>query len=287
MNIYRNQRINLSFRPKSKFPRVSDKVIKKLWLDSRGRSGQAFLEIALNLIGDYNFDRTYLKEIDESTFELKTTSGKEIRIQLECGDIDNCPQIKVTEDNFEMSYDYTPISGFSNLLFFDTTQLKDLETGFIQFYHGDYDEVLMKKDNIVSIVYFNNPNTPDSYNEVRSSTFLVSDKLKEAVKQTDSTNVIELYNSIVNNLDDNIRSFEINIYDDKSYKTLDKIIVTNRKLDYILLTKKYDNGSVTLEEDHRDKERFSANIVNVKIDYDDTLKEFDLLKQSLERRLTK
>ena len=287
MNIYRNQRINLVNRPISKFPRVSDEIIKKLWLDKRGRSGQNFLELVLNLIGDYDFDRKYLREIDGNTFELKTTEGKKIRVQLECGNVDDCPQVIVTEDNIEMSYDYVPISGNSNLLYLDTTQEKDVKTGFIQYYNGDYDKVLMKKDDIVTIIYLYCPNPPTTYDERHSSTFFVSDKLKEAIKQADSSNFVELYNTITGNLDEDIKGFEILMYDQKTRKTLNKILVSNNKIDYILITKKYDNGYVSLEEDNRKKGRFSVNIENVRIDYDDTMEKFDTLKKSLERKLTK
>jgi len=287
MNIYRNQRINIAYRPKSKFPRVSENIIKKLWLDNSGRTGQAFLEIALNLIGDYKFDKNYLKELDEWTFELKTTEGKIIKVGVECGSVDDCPQIIVTEDNKKMSYDYVPISGNSNLLYFDTTQEEDLETGFTQYFNGEYDEMLIEKDGTITVVYFYNPNTPKSYDERKSSTFLVSDRLKEAVKQADSTNVIELYNSITSNLDDNVSSFEINKYRVNSHKTTDKITVVGRKLAYILLTKEYENGSVTLEEDHREKSRFSTTIDNVKVDYEATIQDFDSLQKQLQRRLTK
>ena len=113
MKIYRNENINLNFSQRSRFPRVSRKIIDKLWLDKRGKGGQEFLELALNLIGDYEFDKKYIKELDEYTFELKTTEGKTVRVELECGNMDDCPQIKVTEDNVQMSYDYTPISGYT------------------------------------------------------------------------------------------------------------------------------------------------------------------------------
>ncbi len=285
MNIYRNQIINLVNHSKSKFPRVPSAIKDRLWLDERGRDGQSFLELALNLIGNYSFDKKYIKEIDDKTFELKTTEGKIIRVQLEYGSIDDLPQIKVVEDNIEMSYNYVQMSGNSNLLYFDTTEQKDLKTGFIQYYNGDYDEVLMRKNGIITCVYFYNPNPPESYEKIKSSTFLVSDQLKEVIKKSDSSNIVELYNEIVSNLDKDITSFEIHSYDEKTRDTLNRIIVSNNKLAYILLTKKYSNGSVTLEEDHRKREWFSTKIENVRINYDDTLTEFDTLKNSLERKL--
>ena len=287
MNIYRNQYINLVGLNKSKFPKVSNKIVEKLWLDKKGRSGQDFLELALYLIGNYDFNKYYLKEIDDYTFQLKTKAGKTIKVQVEPGSVDDCPQIKVTEDKAEMSYDYVPVSGNSNLLYFDTTQQKDTETGFIQYYNGEYDEVLMEKDDIVTTIYFYCPNPPVSYNERKGSTYLVSSKLKESIKLVDPTDVVALYNTIAENLDEDIKGFEINKYNRKTRKTLDRIIASNKKIIYILLTKEYANGSVTLEEDNRDDERFSVNINNVRVNYDETLEEFGSLKRNLERKLIK
>ena len=287
MHIYRSQRINLKSCSKSKFPRVSNKIIDKLWLDSNGRSGQEILEIALNLIGEYTFDKKYLREIDEWTFELKTTAGKLIRVQVECGDVEDCPQIIVTEDNNRVAYNYVPISGNSNLLYFDTEKQEDLEKGFTQYYNGDYDKILMKKDGLALIIYFYNPSDSLSYDEKCSTTFLVSDRLKESIKQAKSLNALEMYNIIANELDADINSFEIHEYDEKTRDTLNRIIIYNRKLAYIFLSKKYSNGSVSLEEDHRNEERFSVKIDNVRIDYDATLSEFDLLKRKMVRKINK
>ena len=285
MNIYRNQRINLVNRPKSRFSIVSNEIIDNLWL--RDMDGQVFLELALNLIGNYDFDRKYLREIDEYTFELKTKDGKSVKVQVECGSIDDCPQIKVTEDNIEMSYDYIPVSGDDNLLYFNTTQERNIKTGFIQYYNGGYDKMLMEKDGIVTIIYLYCPHPPATYDERECSTYFASNKLKEAIKQADSSDVIELYNVITENLDDDIKSFEIKMYEDKSYKILNDIVVSNNIIEYILLTKKYADGSVTIEEDNRNRERFSVNIDNVRIDYNDTMQKFGTLKRTLEKRLTK
>ena len=286
MNIYRNKEVNMFFRPKSKFPRVSKKITERLWL-TEGRSGQELLESMLNLIGDYEFDRRYLREIDDRTFELMTKAGKKIKVQLVCGSIDDCPQIIVTEDNIEMSYDYVPISSNKDLLYFDTTEQKDVETGFVQSFNGEYDRVYMSNDGVCTIIHFYNPNPPATYDERKSSTFLVSDRLKEAVKQTIKSGTVELYNAIANNLDSNVGGFDIHRYDEKTRKTLDKIIVSNGQIIYILLTKKYDKGSVTLEEDNREEKRFSANIDNVDINYVETLSDFDTLKKDLEMKLKK
>ena len=286
MNIYRNKEVNMFFRPKSKFPRVSKKITERLWL-TEGRSGQELLESMLNLIGDYEFDRRYLREIDDRTFELMTKAGKKIKVQLVCGSIDACPQIIVTEDNIEMSYDYVPISSNKDLLYFDTTEQKDVETGFVQSFNGEYDRVYMSNDGVCTIIHFYNPNPPATYDERKSSTFLVSDRLKEAVKQTIKSGTVELYNAIANNLDESVGGFDIHRYDEKTRKTLDKIIVSNGQIIYILLTKKYDKGSVTLEEDNREEKRFSANIDNVDINYVETLSDFDTLKKDLEMKLKK
>ena len=287
MHIYRNQRIDLNNYSKSKFSKVSDKIIKKIWVDKRGKSGQEILEFVLNLIGEYTFDKKYLREIDEWTFELKTIAGKTIRVQVECGNVDDFPQIIVTEDNNRMSYNYVPISGNSNLLYLDTEKLENLETGFTQYYNGNYDKTVMKKDGLAATICFYNPNQSLSYDEKNSSIYLVSDKLKEIIKQSKSLNINKLYNDIASNIDENINSFEISIYDEKSNKILDKVIISNKKIAYILLTETYSNGSVTLEEDHRNENRFSAHINNVYINYDGTLEEFNLLKKKMERKLKK
>ncbi len=286
MNIYRNKEVNMFFRPTSRFPRVSKKITENLWL-AKGRSGQELLESMLNLIGDYDFDRRYLREIDNRTFELKTRAGKIIKVKLVCGNFDDCPQIIVTEDNVEMSYDYVPISSNHDLLYFDTTEQKDVETGFIQYFNGEYDKVSMSNDGVSTIIHFYNPNVPETYDERKGSTFLVSDRLKEAVKRSIKLDTVELYNSIASNLDENVNGFDILRYDEKTRKTMDEIIVSDGRIAYILLTKKYANGSVTLEEDNREEKRFSANIDNVDIDYVETLSEFNSLKTNLEMKLRK
>ena len=286
MKLYRNKELNIFLHQRSRFPRVSKKITENLWL-TKGRNGQELLEIMLNLIGDYDFDNGYVKEIDGRTFELMTKAGKKIKVQLVCGSIDDCPQIIVTEDNIEMSYDYVPISSNKDLLYFDTTEQKDVETGFVQSFNGEYDRVYMSNDGVCTIIHFYNPNPPATYDERKSSTFLVSDRLKEAVKQTIKSGTVELYNAIASNLDERVRAFEINRYDEKTYDTIDKIIVSNGQIIYILLTKKYDKGSVTLEEDNREEKRFSANIDNVDINYVETLSDFDTLKKDLEMKLKK
>lgn len=284
MNIFRDQKVNLVSRSKSKFPKVSNKILDRIWTDRRGKSGQDILEYALNLIGKYEFDKNYLREINENTFELKTTSGKKIIVSVSCGNPDDFPQITVTEDNIETAYNYVPVSGNSNLLYFDTDKQTDLETGFVQYYVGYCDQVLMSKDGITTMVSFYNPNPLGSYEKDNKSQFLVSDKLKNATKKAISKDIVELYNAIVENLGD-VKTFEIHIYDSKSYKTLDKIIVSNRTISYILLTRKYGSGSVTLEEDHRKGNKFSAHIDNVYINYDEALDEFESLERALGRRL--
>ena len=103
----------------------------------------------------------------------------------------------------------------------------------------------------------------------------------------DYQNALEMYNIIANELDADINSFEIHEYDEKTRDTLNRIIIYNRKLAYIFLSKKYSNGSVSLEEDHRNEERFSVKIDNVRIDYDATLSEFDLLKRKMVRKINK
>jgi hypothetical protein len=286
MNIYRNKEINIFLRPTSRFPRVSKKIAENLWL-TKGRNGQELLESMLNLIGDYDFDRRYLREIDNRTFELKTRAGKIIKVKLVYGNLDDCPQIIVTEDNVEMSYDYVPISSNNDLLYFDTTEQKDVETGFIQYFNGEYDKVSMSNDGVSTILRFYNPNVPETYDERKGSTFLVSDRLKEAVKRTIKLDTVELYNSIASNLDENVNGFDILRYDEKTRKTIDEIKVSDGRIAYILLTKKYANGSVALEEDNREEKRFSANIDNVDIDYAETLSEFNSLKTNLEMKLRK
>ena len=286
MIVCRDKRFNIMFQKRSKFPQLSDQMLELLQFVGNGDI-QVVLEKILNLIGNYSFDSTYLREINDRTFELKTTDGKLINVHLEPGDIDNCPQIMITEDNIKTVYDYIiGTGGKKNKLFLETNKQIDLNTGFTQFYYCRYDEVAMKKDGLVTLIYFYNPNLEKEYDKMVKQLFFVSDKLKEAVKNTDFTDIVKTYNDIVLNLDENVKSFEILIYDDKTYKHIDNVVVSNGELKYLLLTKKHPGGFVTIEEDNRrDKQSFSAVINNVRINYDDTLSEFDEIKNEMQKKL--
>ena len=109
--------------------------------------------------------------------------------------------------------------------YFDTTMKKELDTGFIQFYDGVYDNVQMRNNGVVTNVIFYNPNPPASYDERQSTTFLVSDELKDVIKQLNPSDFVNLYNEIAANLDENINSFEIHSYDGKTRKTLNRVII--------------------------------------------------------------
>ena len=86
------------------------------------------------------------------------------------------PSVSISNpfSNSSPSYMFT-----SNLLYFDTDKQTDLETGFVQYYVGYCDQVLMSKDGITTMVSFYNPNPLGSYEKDIRSIFLVSDKLQK------------------------------------------------------------------------------------------------------------
>ena len=282
IKIYNYDRLNLQNIENTKFPNNNKELEQKLssWMYNRVRNAHDILEKLITLIEPNTFKQDYLVFSESNnSFTLKTTSNQTIEFKFIYGDIDEFPELIVRKDGIERTYSVL-YEDKSDLILIDSYKYVDEKQQYTQYFFTTSDVFEVKKDNYVFKFYISNP--AHSCNDK----YLINEKLKQMIINTKTTDIIELFNLLQANLNENNSSYSISKIDLESNMELDSISVQGNELVRLKLTKQTKSGkSITIEDDKRNS--FSINLDSEEFNLFEETKSFKDKQNKLVQSLKK
>lgn len=195
-------------------------------------SGKEILEKIMALVTDDTFYLLYHESKPFNyTFDVKTTQLNPITIRIVDGGYGEPDAIYVSDEHEEYKYNVIVLQEEETLQV-TSTEKKNLDTGFTQYYNK-HEDTFSKPDKNMNIkVTIQNPS-----DKCEDLFYLIDDEVKEEFKKRKFKNVVDVYHFIVNRAFPTSHTFTIVTTDKETNRETGKIEV----VDGIVRHLKYEN----------------------------------------------
>ena len=259
--IINNETFNIDDLTNTSFPK-NETIDEKLsyWLNSPDRNSHDIMEKIITIVEPNNY-KNNIKIINDKSFEL-ITNNNTIKFTLINGDKDEFPELIITKNGITLTYSVYYDYEENNVLI-DSYSLNDINNNFVQYYNYNADCFEKRINTSTYSFYIVNPNYYD-----KKEKFLLNDKLKETIKNSNNDNIIDLFYILSNYLKDDDYSYSITKRINNYYDEEECIVVTDGKLSRLKLVKSTKEGiKITMEDDIKNNNSyFTINNKTYKIE---------------------